>query len=182
MSTSNNDQTDIKENSLDKYLLKREQSPRNPYEGKTIRHFEADSDNKTMSLLSIMDTDAYHDSKYFYRLPFGISDGTPVIENLSDISNLLITGITQSGKTAFLNTLLMSLMLSHTPDELCCFCFSSKPLEYGLNGKHPYVLLDNIRLTTGNSLPVDVIEAVHTVKNHFPKMEIIIVLDDMKYL
>ena len=179
MSTSNNEQTDIKENSLDKYLLKREQSPRNPYEGKTIRHFEADSDNKTMSLLSIMDTDAYHDSKYFYRLPFGISDGTPVIENLSDISNLLITGITQSGKTAFLNSLLMSLMLSHTPEELCCFCFSSKPLEYGLSGKHPYVLLDNIRLTTGNSLPVDVIEAVHTVKNHFPKMEIIIVLDDM---
>lgn len=179
MNASNNEQVDIKEQSLDKYLLKKERSPRNPYEGKTIRHFEADSDDKTMSLLSIMDTDEYHNSKYFYRIPFGISNGTPVIENLSDISNLLITGIPQSGKTAFLNSLLMSLMLSHTPDELCCFCFSSKRMEYNICGKHPYALLDYIRLTTGNSLPVDVIEAVHTVKNHFPKMEIIIVLDDM---
>ena len=179
MSASNNKQTDIKEKSLDKYLLKKEQSPRNPYEGKTIRHFEADADDKTMSLFSIMETDEYHNSKYFYRLPFGISNGTPVIENLSDISNLLITGIPQSGKTAFLNTLLMSLMLSHAPEELCCFCFSSKPMEYNIWGKHPYALLDYIRLTTGNSLPVDVIEAVHTVKRHFPNMEIIIVLDDM---
>ena len=40
-------------------------------------------------------------------------------------------------------------------------------------------LLDYFRLTTGNSLPVDVIEAVRIVKNHFPKMEIIIILDDM---
>lgn len=179
MSANNNEQTEIKEKSLDKYLLKYERSPRNPYEGKTIQHFDADSDDNTMSLFSIMDTDEYHDSRYFYRIPFGISNGTPVIENLSDISNLLITGITQSGKTAFLNTLLMSLMLSHTPDELCCFCFSSKPLEYGLRGRHPYVLLDNIRLTTGNILPVDVIEAIHTVKSRFPKMEIIIVMDDM---
>lgn len=179
MNTSNNEQIDITEKSLDKYLLKKSRSPRNPYEGKTIRHFEADSDDKTMSLFSIMDTDEYQNSKYFYRIPFGISNGTPVIENLSDISNLLITGITQSGKTAFLNTLLMSLMLSHTPDELCCFCFSSKPLEYNIWGNHPYALLDYFRLTTGNSLPVDVIEAVRIVKNHFPKMEIIIILDDM---
>ena len=179
MSGNNNENKDPEVISLDSYLLKRQKLPRNPYEGKIIRHFSDEQNSKTMDLLALMDSDAYQESTYFYRLPLGISDGTVVIENLSDISNLLITGIPQSGKTAFINSLLMSLMLSHTPDEFCCFCFNSKPLEYPAALRHPYALLDSMRLTTGRTLLEDVLEAIHIARTHFPRIEIVIVLDDL---
>ena len=174
-----NENKNSDDHSLDRYLLHRKQVLRNPYEGKTIQHFSAVGNDATMDLLTIMDSDEYQNSPYFYRLPLGISDGTPVIENLSDISNLLITGIPNSGKTAFINSLLMSLMLSHTPDEFCCFCFNSKPFEYPVSGRHPYTLLDSRQLILGDFPLDDVRKGVSLVREYFPNIEIIIVLDDL---
>ena len=45
-------------------------------------------------------------------------DGTPVYQNIPDMPHALIAGATQSGKSVSINTILISLLLKNSPDNL----------------------------------------------------------------
>lgn len=55
------------------------------------------------------------------QLPWAVGlamDGTPIIRDLADAPHVLIGGVTGSGKSAFLQSMVLSLALARTPQEL----------------------------------------------------------------
>ena len=128
-------------------------------------------------LLSLMESSAYQNSNAFYRIPLGNRNGSPVIEDLHNITNLLVTGIPMSGKTTFIQAIITSLMLSHSLDEFKFACYDSKPLEYNTFFSNPYCLLKIDNNTPAQSINI-LIELLSSIHASSPEFESVVVLDD----
>jgi S-DNA-T family DNA segregation ATPase FtsK/SpoIIIE len=62
--------------------------------------------------------------------PAGLdSDGKPLVPRLADLPHLLVAGETGSGKSGFLNALLLSLLSRNTPDDLQLVMIDPKRVE-----------------------------------------------------
>lgn len=73
--------------------------------------------------------DRFYSNKYTF--PIGIDkDGNTVISNLNDTPSILIGGITGSGKSMFIHSLLISLLLKCSPEELKVAIIDPKRIEY----------------------------------------------------
>ena len=54
------------------------------------------------------------------KLPIALGkniSGTPIIGDLASMPHLLIAGTTGSGKSVCINTIILSLLYSHTPEK-----------------------------------------------------------------
>ncbi len=70
--------------------------------------------------------------------------GNPVNLDLSKMPHLLVAGATGTGKSVFLNTLLVSLMYKYTPEELRIVLVDPKIVEFSLFKGVPNLLFDEI--------------------------------------
>ncbi|MDY4186686.1 MAG: DNA translocase FtsK [Candidatus Borkfalkiaceae bacterium] len=70
--------------------------------------------------------------------------GSPVNLDLSKMPHLLVAGATGTGKSVFLNTLLISLMYKYTPEELRIVLVDPKIVEFSLFKGTPNLLFDEI--------------------------------------
>ena len=70
--------------------------------------------------------------------------GAPVNLDLSKMPHLLVAGATGTGKSVFLNTLLISLMYKYTPEELRIILVDPKIVEFSLFKGTPNLLFDEI--------------------------------------
>lgn len=70
--------------------------------------------------------------------------GNPVNLDLSKMPHLLVAGATGTGKSVFLNTLLISLMYKYTPEELRIILVDPKIVEFSLFKGTPSLLFDEI--------------------------------------
>ncbi len=70
--------------------------------------------------------------------------GSPVNLDLSKMPHLLVAGATGTGKSVFLNTLLVSLMYKYTPEELRIILVDPKIVEFSLFKGTPNLLFDEI--------------------------------------
>lgn len=76
-------------------------------------------------------------------IPFGIDrDGKKIYQDLKDVSSLLVCGETGSGKSMFLDCLIISLLLKNSPDDLEFLFIDPKKIELNSYKGLPHLVRD----------------------------------------
>lgn len=96
-------------------------------------------DNGNLKVL--LESNEYLESDGGLIFPLGIENENVYIEDLSKIPSILITGITGSGKTSFIHSLIASLVMQYTPDELKFIIVDSKVIDYCLFKDIPHLMI-----------------------------------------
>jgi S-DNA-T family DNA segregation ATPase FtsK/SpoIIIE len=68
------------------------------------------------------------------------SEGRPLVYDLADMPHLLIAGRTGTGKSVCLNSIILSLLLTRTPDECRLLMIDPKQVELAEYGKLPHLM------------------------------------------
>ena len=103
--------------------------------------------------------------EYPYHLTFCLGkdvSGSPIYANLGKMPHLLVAGSTGTGKTIFLNTLILSLIYRNSPDNLKFILIDPKRVEFTVYSGLPYLLCPAI---------VDSSRAVNALKWLIEEME-----------
>ena len=66
-------------------------------------------------------------------------DGSPVYQNIIDMPHALIAGATKSGKSVCINTLLVSLLLKNSPEQLRLILVDPKVVEFTFYNNLPHL-------------------------------------------
>lgn len=74
-------------------------------------------------------------------IPIGREGEKTVYTDLASIPSILISGTTGSGKTAFVQSLLVEMMENNEPKDLRLIICTSKPFEYELFMGYPHLLI-----------------------------------------
>ncbi len=113
-----------------------------PIPGTARVGFEVSNKKRAVVLLGdIMHSAAFKDSKA--RLPLVLgknTTGKSVVVDLADMPHVLIAGSTGSGKSIALNAMLLSLIVSLTPEELSLIIIDPKRLEFSSYQHIPHLL------------------------------------------
>ena len=65
-------------------------------------------------------------------IPLGCKNDDYILESINTMANMLIGGTVMSGKTAYLNTIIASMLLTKKPDELKMVIYDSKKVDYSV--------------------------------------------------
>jgi len=68
------------------------------------------------------------------------SEGRPLVYDLADMPHLLIAGRTGTGKSVCLNSIILSLLLTRTPEECRLLMIDPKQVELAEYGKLPHLM------------------------------------------
>ncbi len=108
-----------------------------PVPGRSYVGIEVPNDEMVrVGLRDIMETDSYQRSKKPLSFAIGRDvSGHPSVADLSSLPHLLIAGTTGSGKSVCVNSILTSLLINNTPDDLRLILVDPKRVELtGYNG------------------------------------------------
>lgn len=113
-----------------------------PVPGRNYVGIEVPNESTTIvRLRDIMDSPAYKRKKSPLRIPLGKDvSGTPIASDLSSMPHLLIAGATGSGKSVCVNTILTSLLINNTPDDLRLILIDPKRVELSAYNGIPHLL------------------------------------------
>jgi len=109
----------------------------------TINVYIACEDTELIYLKSILSSPEFQEYTKEHTLPLILGEdviGNPLFACLSELRHLLIAGATGSGKSVFLNCLLITLILYVNPDELALYLIDPKMVELT-----PYVGFPQVR-------------------------------------
>ncbi|WP_229809144.1 DNA translocase FtsK [Salinicola rhizosphaerae] len=89
----------------------------------------------------VLDSDVYQQAESPVTLALGQDiGGKPVVANLNKMPHLLVAGTTGSGKSVGINTMLVSMLLKATPDEVRMIMVDPKMLELSVYDGIPHLL------------------------------------------
>lgn len=102
-----------------------------PLPGKSVVGIEIpNASREDVSLKEILTAEAFTASKSKLTLALGKDIfGTPIVADLASMPHLLVAGATGSGKSVALNTMILSLLYSATPEEVKFIMIDPKLLE-----------------------------------------------------
>ena len=95
-----------------------------------------------VGLRSQLESDAFKNTEY--KLPISLGsgiNGTPVFVDLSSMPHLLIAGTTGSGKSVGVNSMILSLLYTYSPDECKFIMIDPKMVEFSNYEDIPHLLL-----------------------------------------
>ena len=111
--------------------------PGTPYMG-----IEVPNDHRQMITLGdVVESNEFLNSKAILPMCLGVNTiGDPVVADLTSAPHLLIAGTTGSGKSAGLNSMLVSLLLARSPAELRLIMVDPKTVEFTQYQGLPHLL------------------------------------------
>ncbi len=99
------------------------------------------AEREQVLLREILASKSFGDSKFQLPLALGKDiGGEPIIANLARMPHLLIAGTTGSGKSVGINTMILSLLYSLSPDECRLIMIDPKMLELSVYDGIPHLL------------------------------------------
>lgn len=113
-----------------------------PIPGKPYIGIEIPNPNrKGIPLRTIISNPSFHNSEHLLPLPFGLAvNGEPVVVGLEKLPHLLVSGTTGSGKSVFINSCIVGLCSTRTPDELRMILVDPKRVEMSVYDRLPHLL------------------------------------------
>ncbi len=110
--------------------------------GRSVIGIELPNDHREMVLFrEIIAASAFGDSKFQLPLALGKDiGGEPVVANLAKMPHLLIAGTTGSGKSVGINTMILSLLYTLSPQECRMIMVDPKMLELSVYDGIPHLL------------------------------------------
>ncbi len=108
-----------------------------PIPGKSLIGIEIPRRKPTkVYLREILESKVFQSTNYSLPIALGKDlAGRPQIGDLKDMLHLLIAGTTGSGKSMFINTLILSLLYKHSPNDLKFLMIDPKRVELSLYNK-----------------------------------------------
>ncbi len=125
-----------------------------PIPGKTVVGIEVPRpQSETISLKEVLSQKGFEDKKLLLPIALGKStDGRPLFGDLAAMPHLLVAGATGSGKSVFMNSLIMSLLFRLSPQELRLILIDPKMLEFAAFAGLPHLVTDVI---TDNKIAIN---------------------------
>ena len=112
-----------------------------PIPGKSAIGFEIPNNNRAkVSLREVLESSTFNERKD--SLLFGIgrhAEGSIAVANLETMPHLLVAGATNSGKSVFMQALILSIIYRKTPDEVKFLFIDPKRLELTFYEDIPYL-------------------------------------------
>lgn len=114
-----------------------------PIPGKSAVGIELPNDNiSTVSIREIVDSDEFLKSKSSVTFALGKDiNGFAKVCNLAKMPHLLVAGATNSGKSIFLNSLIISLIYKSSPDDLRLILIDPKRVEFSMYTGLPHLVI-----------------------------------------
>ena len=92
-------------------------------------------------LREILESKEFNEADHPLTMAMGKdSTGAPMVQNLARMPHLLVAGTTGSGKSVFLNSVILSLMYKSTPEEVRLLMVDPKQLELAMYTDTPHML------------------------------------------
>lgn len=92
-------------------------------------------------LIELLATDKYQDPKGQISMAMGKDiGGKPIITDLAKAPHMLVAGTTGSGKSVLVNSMLLSILLKYTPEQLRLILIDPKQLELANYNDIPHLL------------------------------------------
>ncbi|MGA0598242.1 DNA translocase FtsK [Enterovirga sp. CN4-39] len=96
---------------------------------------------ETVYLRELLETPDFSRSKHRLAVALGKTiGGEPIIADLARMPHLLVAGTTGSGKSVAINTMILSLLYTHTPEECRLIMVDPKMLELSVYEGIPHLL------------------------------------------
>ena len=114
-----------------------------PIPGKSVVGVEVpNKERETVFLREILEDKAFTDSNKIIPLAIGKnSEGNPFVVDLTKMPHLLVAGATGAGKSVSVNTMLMSILYKHSPDDVKFILVDPKVVELSIYEGIPHLLL-----------------------------------------
>ncbi|MFP4105403.1 MAG: DNA translocase FtsK 4TM domain-containing protein [Phycisphaerae bacterium] len=113
-----------------------------PLPGKSTIGVEVPNDDKEIVRIKEL-MGLAPEAEHKYNLPVYLgkdASGDPIVSDLSRMPHCLIAGTTGSGKSVCINAIIMSLMLTRTPDEIRFIMVDPKMVEMAAYEETPHLL------------------------------------------
>ena len=99
---------------------------------------------------SLVDNDIFVNSKYKIPLALGVDiGGNPMYFDLAKMPHMLIAGRTGSGKSVFVQSIIMSVVYHFTPDKCKLMIIDPKGVDFGFWDDIPHLITPIVKLDPG---------------------------------
>lgn len=96
---------------------------------------------QVVGLRGIMESDVFQNSKGRLKISMGRdTHGQPVVTDMTKLPHILVAGATGSGKSVFLNSMVIGFLLQFTPDDLRMLMIDPKRVELTCFNGIPHLL------------------------------------------
>ncbi|MBY0518404.1 MAG: hypothetical protein K2P81_15950 [Bacteriovoracaceae bacterium] len=138
-----------------------------PMKGKTTIGVEVPRNPRDFIYLDeVLRTDDFRESKH--GLPIAIGKdayGRPSVVDLTTMPHMLVAGTTGSGKSVFINTLLVSLIVRNSPEKLKLILVDPKSVELALFQTLPHLIMPTV--TDASMASVALLWAVEEMERRY---------------